>query len=158
MKSTFARYTAGAILAAGLIFAQTPSTTNPAPGQHAGRQAFMQKRFDHMAQQLNLTDAQKAQAQTFYQQARQEAAPIRAQLKQNRQALFDAVKAGKSDADIRALAATTGNLTGQLVAIRTSTFAKVYSILTPEQRAKADQMHQQMKNRQWHRPGNRTTS
>jgi Spy/CpxP family protein refolding chaperone len=100
-----------------------------------------------MAEYLNLTDAQKEQAKAAFQQAHQEAQPVRTQLQQNRLALADAVKAGKSEAEIQGLANTTGTLVGQLVAIRTGAFAKVYATLTPEQRQKADQWRGQMKGR-----------
>ena len=96
--------------------------------------------LDRMAARLNLTDAQKQQAHSIMQSARESARPIAQQLKQNRLALHDAIKAGKPDADIDQLAATRGNLTGQATAIRTKAFAKIYALLTPEQRTTADQL------------------
>jgi Spy/CpxP family protein refolding chaperone len=154
MKRSFLHYAAVAMAAAGMTFAQTtPAPGNPAPGTGTGRRAFVQHRFQRMAQALNLTDAQKEQAKAAFQQARQDAQPIRAQLKQNRQSIADAVKAGKSEAEIRELAGTTGTLAGQLAAIRATTWAKVYATLTPDQRDKADQMREQMKNRFRQRSG-----
>lgn len=128
MKRTFVLLAAVAALATGMVFAQA---------SHRARRA----------QALNLTDAQKAQAKTIFQQAREAAKPIRAQLKENRQALTQAAKAGKSDADLQRLATEQGRLRGQMVAIRTEAFAKFYSTLTPEQRTKADQMQQQFHQR-----------
>ena len=100
-----------------------------------------------IAQQLNLTDTQKQQAKTIFQQARQTAQPVREQLKQNRQALAEAAKAGNGEAAIQQLSARQGNLLGQMVAVRTEAFAKFYATLTPEQRTKADQLRQQFQQR-----------
>ena len=123
-----------AALAAGMVFAQAPSTTSG--------KAPVRRRI---AQALNLTDAQKQQAQAIIQQTRQTVQPLRQQKKENRQALMAAVKAGKGDVEIHQLALTQGNLAGQLVAARAEALAKFCSTLTPEQRAKADLMRQQVR-------------
>jgi len=123
-----------------MLFGQTPSTTS---GQAPVRPRAVVRR--RIAQALNLTDAQKQQAQAIIQQTRQTVQPLRQQSKENRQALMAAVKAGKGDVEIHQLALTQGNLAGQLVAARAEALAKFYSTLTPEQRAKADLMGQQLR-------------
>ena len=144
MNRRFARFSAVAALAAGMVFAQAPSTTaQPGSGQATVRPRAMVRQ--RIAQALNLTDAQKQQAQAIIQQTRQTVQPLRQQLKQNRQMLMSAIKAGKSDVEIHQLALTQGNLAGQLAAARTEALAKFYSTLTPEQRAKADVMIQQVR-------------
>jgi Spy/CpxP family protein refolding chaperone len=127
-----------------MVFAQAPTTTaQPGGGNAAVRpRAVVRQRI---AQALNLTDAQKQQAQAIIQQTRQTVQPLRQQLKQNRQALMAAVKAGKSDVEIHQLALTQGNLAGQLAAARTEALAKLYGTLTPEQQAKADLMIRQVR-------------
>jgi len=140
MKNNLVRFVGMAALASGMMFAQAPA---PPAQPESPAQRWQQRRgrmFDRMATKLNLTDDQKQQARSIMQSARESAQPITQQLKQNRQALRDAVKAGKSDADIDQLAASTGTLMGQATAIRTKAFAKVYALLTPEQRTKADQL------------------
>ena len=107
----------------------------------------MRWNLEHIAQALNLTDSQKGQARTIFQQARQSAEPVRQELKQNRETLAAAAKAGKSESDIQNLANERGRLLGKLVAIRTVASAKFYQILTPQQRVKADQMHEQFRQR-----------
>ena len=77
----------------------------------------------HMMQALNLTDAQKQQAKTIFQDARQKAQPLRDQLKQNREALTAAVKADDV-ARIHSLTAERGKLEGQMLGIRTEAMAK----------------------------------
>ena len=65
---------------------------------------------------------------------------------QNHQSLWAAVKANDT-AQIQKLSTEQGNLHGQLAANRSLAMAQFYQILTPEQRAKADQMHQNMQTR-----------
>ncbi len=96
-----------------------------------------------MLQALNLTPDQQTQAKAIFQQTRQSVQPIAQQAKQNRQALADAVKANDT-AKIQQLATQQGNLQGQLLTLRSESMAKFYNILTPDQRAKADQMHARM--------------
>jgi Spy/CpxP family protein refolding chaperone len=107
-----------------------------------------------MASYLNLTDAQKTQARGFLQEARTSAKDLGPQLKQNHQTLAAAVKTNNT-ADIERLSAEQGCLMGKMMAIHSEAFAKIYQTLTPDQRAKADQMrehfrgmmHQRMQNR-----------
>lgn len=129
-----------AALASGMIFAQTsaPSTQQPQPpAQHRQNRGQM---FDRMAAKLNLTDDQKQQAKAIMGSARESSKPVREQLRQDRLALKNAVKAGKSDAEIDQISANLGRDTAQMTAIRTKAFAKVYALLTPEQRTQADQL------------------
>jgi Spy/CpxP family protein refolding chaperone len=155
MKSKWFRLAGASILAAGMAFVYAETPTQPqAQQQHksGNRQEWAQRRFDRMAANLNLTDAQKTQAQAFIKEARESAKQLAPQLKQNRQALATAVKAGNT-ADIERLSAEKGNLMGKMTAIHTEAFAKIYQTLTPDQRAKADQMHQQMRSRMHNRGG-----
>jgi len=70
---------------------------------------------------------------------RQSAQPIRQQLKQVRMGLFQAVRANDA-ARIDQLSAQEANLKGQISAMHNEARAKIYSTLSPEQRAKADQI------------------
>ena len=150
MKKNWIKIAAAGALAAGLVFAQTtPATpqakTQPQAQTHKrfARRAMMRHR---MMQQLNLTEAQRQQAKAIFQQARQSAQPEVRQLRQNRAAIRAAVKAGDS-AKIQQLSATAGTLRGEIMASRATAMAKFYRTLTPEQRAKADQMAARARNR-----------
>ena len=160
MTSKWIKPIGATVLAAGmaLAYAETPSNTAPAapPHQHSAqsRQQWEQKRFDRMSAYLNLTDAQKAQAQTILKSAHQNAMQFGTQLKQNRQALAAAIKADNK-ADIERLSAEQGRLMGKTMAIRTEAFAQIYQTLTPDQRAKADQMHSHFNSMRHERTGNR---
>src|SRR5438105_11853427 len=139
MQHPFMKYAAAAALATGLVFAQAPASEAPAEGAqaHQGRRGFAGGHLQRLAQTLNLTDSQKQQAQTIFKEARQSAQPLRQQLKQNREALSTAAKAGNSEAQIQQLANEQGRMLGQMVAIRTEASSKFYQLLTPEQRVKA---------------------
>jgi Spy/CpxP family protein refolding chaperone len=139
------------VMATGMVFAQTSSgTVQPAPGKAAaGPRARMHHR---MIQALNLTADQKQQAKSIFQAARQTAAPLRTQMKANRESLAAAVKADNA-AQIQQLATAQGSLRGQLLSVRADAMAKFYATLTPDQRAKADQIHAQMKQRIQQRTG-----
>ena len=139
MKVPLIRFAVAPILASGMLFAQAaPDAPAQPPAQH--RQLRRGQMFDRMAAKLNLTDTQRGQAKSIFQSARESARPIAQQLHQARVALRDAVKAGKSDAEIDQLAASAGQLSGKMTAVRTKAFAKFYAMLTPEQRATADQL------------------
>ena len=155
MKNSLMKFAAVGALAAGMAFAQAPVTNPPASNNGQTSTVRPRARFhQRMMNALNLTDAQKQQAKTIFQQARESAKPVFQELKQNRQALTAAVKAD-NNSQIRELAAKQGNLRGQLLAIRSGAMAKFYQVLTPEQRAKADQMHQKMHTRMQERFGRR---
>lgn len=140
MKKTLFCLAVVPVLASGMLFAQTPAPSNPAqtPTQH--RQWNRSQMFDRMAAKLNLTDDQKQQAKSILQAARGSSRPVVQQLRQTRQALRDAIRARKPDADIDQISGNAGSLVGQMTAIRAKAFAKVYALLTPEQRTTADQM------------------
>jgi Spy/CpxP family protein refolding chaperone len=146
MKTYLTKFATTAALAAGMAFAQAPApATAPqdAPAKAMNPRGVMRHR---MLKALNLTAAQKQQAKTIFQQTKQNVAPIAQQAMQNREALAAAVKANDA-AQIQQLSAQQGNLQGQVLAMRSASMAKFYATLTPDQRAKADQMQQRMKQR-----------
>ena len=145
----FAIFTA---LAAGMALAQAPAPpAQPAsPGDAFGHRAGVRHRW---LQELNLTDAQKEQAKSIFEQAKQSAQPVRQQLKQNREALATAVKANDT-AQITQLSQAAGNLRGQLIVVRAQAKAKFYDTLTPDQQAKASQIHERIRQRMRQQRGN----
>ncbi|MGD0870177.1 MAG: Spy/CpxP family protein refolding chaperone [Bryobacteraceae bacterium] len=98
----------------------------------------MQKR---MLQVLDLTDTQKQQAKTILQSARQTAQPLAQQLKQDRAALTAAIEAGDS-AKIQQLSTEMGSLRGNVLGVRSQAMSKVYALLTPDQKTKAEEFRQ----------------
>lgn len=125
-------------MTSGLMFAQTATATPGAPAGHVARRGH---RMQRMTAYLNLSPDQKAQAKQIFADARQEAAPLRAELKANRQALAAAVKSG-NDAQIDQITKANAPVMAQLAAIRAHAFEKFYAALTPGQKTKADNMRQ----------------
>jgi Spy/CpxP family protein refolding chaperone len=144
MKNTWLRFLTVPAIAGGMLLAAAPEVStqpNLAAQQRAQR---LQKRGDRIARFLNLTEAQRAQFTSELQATHAAARPIHGQLKQVRQQMFQAVRANDTGA-IRQLSAKEGALEGRLSAMRHDEFAKIYSQLTPEQRAKADQLPAHMR-------------
>jgi Spy/CpxP family protein refolding chaperone len=157
MKQNLLRVATLGALAAGMIFAQSESGSgqlakrseqrqgwrNGGPAQH--RAHFAQR----MANYLNLTPQQRDQAKQIMASAREQAKPVRQQLKANREALMNAIKTG-NDAQIDQITQAQAPLIAQASAIRAHAFEKIYATLTPEQKAKADNMRQLFHSRRMH--------
>lgn len=155
MKNNLIRFATVAAMAAGMAFAQAPAKPAQAPtANHVQRRARFHQR---MMQALKLTPAQHQEAKAIFQQARETAKPVREELRQNRQALAAAVKADDTTR-IHTLSAKQADLRGKLIEVRSDAMAKFYAKLSPEQRAKAEQLHQQMRQRRQQRKAERTNS
>ena len=68
--------------------------------------------------------------------------PYAGQLKQQRQAMREAVESGASDAELQALADAQGDLVGQVSGTLAKAMARLHTTLTPEQKEKAGQLRQ----------------
>ena len=133
-----------AVLVCGAVmvgYAQQTDTTNPKAAwgghRHGDHMGFMLKA-------LNLTDAQKAQVKTIVQANRTSMRPLMQQMEQNRLAMLTATSGGAFDqAKVTALANQQAQLMAQMTVNHQSIRNQIYTqVLTPEQRATADQMHQ----------------
>jgi Spy/CpxP family protein refolding chaperone len=153
MKHHYMRFAGAALLASGMLLAQSPAPSAPSQPPAHSRQWHRGQFLEKIAEKLNLTDDQKQHARSILEATRQSAEPVAQQLRQQRLALREAVKAGKSDAEIDQLSSNAGALMGQLTALHTKGFSKIYAILTPDQRAKAQQLGEQfhaMFMNRWH--------
>ncbi len=121
----------GALASVGLFAAVSPNRHT------SGRQ---DRFIGDIETVLSMTAAQKDATHTAIVEARQAATPIRQELMNTNNDLQSAVKSDNT-ALIQHLSTTEGQEIGQLLAIRSSAVAKVYSALTPEQRVKADALH-----------------
>jgi Spy/CpxP family protein refolding chaperone len=136
-------------LAAGLLLAQPAmgrrawrnADSNAAPGERAHRGL---RGFVFIAGYLDLTEDQKTQLRTIVKDARTEAQALAPQLKDLREAIREAVKNNAGDNAIQILATRQGDLHSQLASIRIKAMVKFYKILTPEQKAKADELPGQL--------------
>ena len=146
MKSSswkFAVALAALVLCGALMisYAQQTDTTNARPvwagHHHGGHMAYM-------AKALNLTDAQKEQIKSITQANRATSRPLMQQMAQNRLAMLTATSGGAFDqAKVTALANQKAQLVAQMTVQKESIQHQIYTqVLTPEQRATADQMRQ----------------
>ncbi len=97
-------------------------------------------RLEFLAGYLGLTDSQKAQAKTILDAAAAASETARGEMMSARETLRDAIKAGKTDTELDQLAAAVGTIEGRLLGIQSKASAKIYALLTTEQKAKYDEM------------------
>ena len=115
-------------------------------GRGPGGKGEIGMRGAMVAEFLGLTEAQQADIKKIRTAARDQSKPIREQLRSNRKALGEAVKAGDT-AWIDTLATEQGRLRGQLVAIGANTRLNVKNVLTPEQQQKWTSFQEKRKSR-----------
>lgn len=96
-----------------------------------------------LAAALNLNAQQQQQAAAIFQEERAASKPIAQALRQQRQAVKDAVAAGKPATEIQQLAQAEGQPMADLAAVRATAYAKLYAILTPDQQQALTAMKQQ---------------
>lgn len=82
---------------------------------------------------LSLTDAQQQQIGSSFDAAVKTAAPLNTQIENGKQAIFDAIKSGKSLDEIKTLTDHEGALESQLSALQVQTFAKMSLLLNNNQ-------------------------
>lgn len=87
---------------------------------------------------LDLTDAQERQLTAAFDAAAQAASPLATAASAGKNALFEAVKSGQSDDQLESIAEQQGTLTARLQALQARTFAKMWALLTADQKAKVD--------------------
>ena len=114
------------------------------PGGH-GRGPGHGDMLEHIARELNLTDAQKEQVKGFMESAESSANGIHAKLEEVHKQLDAATANGQFDeAQVRTLANQQAQLEADMLVEHLRAKSKVYSILTAEQRVKAEEMHKRM--------------
>jgi Spy/CpxP family protein refolding chaperone len=131
------------LLTAAALMAQSPtpqpSTQQPSSVQHSVK-TRRHDRVQRLSERLNLTPDQQKQIRAMFRGAYAQAKPLRAQLHQERASLAMAVKTD-SEQQIDQITRQNADVLAQLQAIHAKTMAKVFSILTPEQKVKFDAMH-----------------
>jgi len=131
------------VLCGAVVFSYAQQTDSSSPEaawaghRHGGHMGYMFKA-------LNLTDAQKAQVKSIMQANRAANRPLMQQMAQNRLAMLTATSNGAFDqAKVTALANQQAQLMAQMTVQKESIQSQIYNqVLTPEQRATADQMRQ----------------
>jgi len=101
--------------------------------------------LEHMARELNLTDAQKQQVKTIMESVESSAEGIHTKLEEVHKQLEAATANGQFDeAQVRTLANQEAQLEADMKVEHLRAKSKVFSVLTAEQRVKAEEMHKHM--------------
>lgn len=109
--------------------------------------------LEHMARELNLTDAQKAQVKTIMESAESSAQAIHPKLEEIHKQLEAATANGQFDeAQVRSLAGQQAQLEAEMRVEHLRAKSKVFGVLTAEQRVKAEEMHKRMGPHRRHGP------
>lgn len=167
MKKVIATVSAIALVAIGTIFVIAQSGEgNPDGkrgfGQHGKRAHFggRHKRggrmMGRMFRQLDLTDEQKAELKSIRQASRENMKPIREQMHANRQSLRDLTANGSFDeAQVQAIASQMGSLHAQMIVEKERNKAKMFAVLSAEQKAKLAELRQSFEQKRAERKARR---
>jgi len=105
---------------------------------------------EHLARELNLTDAQKAQAKQIEDSFRESTKSLHEQLFKLGGGPLDGFKDGFDEAAVRSAAQARANIQVELEVAHARAMSQFYALLTPEQKAKLAELRQQMEQ---HHPG-----
>ncbi|SPF36524.1 exported hypothetical protein [Syntrophobacter sp. SbD1] len=104
-------------------------------------------RHHHFFKELNLTDAQKKEMFAIRLEERGKMKPIVEKLKAGREQLRALPKGQFDEVKVRAIAKGQADTIAELIVGKQRMKSRMYAVLTPEQRAKAEQMHENWKAR-----------
>ena len=112
--------------------------------QHRGGgppHSFGPEMVDHIATELNLNEAQKGQIKTLLEGAHSTVGALQQKIDDVHKQLELATANGQFDeAQVRTLATQQGQLMAEKIVEHERLKSKIYSLLSPEQRAKASEM------------------
>ena len=101
---------------------------------------------NHFWKKLNLTDDQKKEMFAIRLDEKAKIKPLVQKLKDGRKLLVDVVKTGKFDeAKVQSIAKGQADIMSQIIVEKTRMKSRMYAVLTPDQRTKAEQMHEKWK-------------
>jgi len=113
--------------------------------QHRGDgppQSFGPEMVEHIARELNLTEAQKPQFKALLEAGQNIVAPLHQKMDDVHKQLELATENGQFDeTQVRALATQQAQLMAEMIVEHERMKSKIFSLLTPEQRVKAAEMH-----------------
>lgn len=159
MRNRFAMTTLALALAtAGIVYAGPRGRVVPsgaAPAAHANAaddrplaHPFARRVFARVASELKLTDAQQTEIKQIVRDELAGARPLFEKLKENRKRLREADSGGQFDeARVRATASEQGRTLSELIVVKERAKAKIFGVLTPEQRARASELLEQFEAR-----------
>ena len=101
----------------------------------------------HFWKKLNLTDAQKKEMFSIRLEERAKLKPLVQKLKAGRDQLHALPKGQFDEANVRAIAKGQADIITELIVEKQRMKSRIYAVLTQEQRAKVEQMHEKWKSR-----------
>jgi Spy/CpxP family protein refolding chaperone len=113
------------------------ATATAFSGDHGGKQ----HRYERMADRLDMNDEQRQQLKQIHRQVRPQMLELKDAMQDNSEALRKLdPKSAEFDKQVAELARQQGELVTQKIIQRSQVRAKVFAILTPEQREMATKM------------------
>ena len=133
-------------VAALIVAAVILATAQDGPGQRRQPPPPMGiPPIEHIAKALNLTDAQTAELKPFLDSERQTVDALVKKIGDLHKQLDEATKDGHFDeAQVRAIAQQQAQAQAELTVEHERMKAKIYNLLTPEQRARMEELHKRM--------------
>ena len=114
-----------------------------ASGEAHGHARIVGHLLEHLARELSLSEAQKTEVKGIFAAERPAFEPLLRQLFQGHQEMSNATRGGRFDeAEVRAIASRQAQAVADLIVAKERVKSKVFAVLTPEQRTKAEQMHE----------------
>lgn len=114
------------------------------PGPFRGHRPDPQRMLQMLSDYLDLTPSQQELAKATMEATRAANEPIVEQLKQIAEAGRNAVKSGKSEAEMRAIANSAGPLVSQIAFNHMVAMSKLYPTLSQPQKDKLERLREQM--------------
>ncbi|MBP6823412.1 MAG: Spy/CpxP family protein refolding chaperone [Acidobacteria bacterium] len=113
-----------------------------------GAPAFAQRFLDRASVYLGLSDEQEAQIKAILEAEKPKIQPLVAELAANRKALNEATDNGTfNETEVKAIAAKQGETLAALIVEKERVKTQILAVLTPEQRAKAEQFRTRIEDR-----------
>lgn len=112
------------------------------PGPFGGHRPDPQRMLQMLSDYLDLTPSQQELAKSTMEATRKANEPVVAQLKQIAEQGRNAVKSGKSEAEMRAIANAAGPLVSQLAFSHMQAMSKLYPALSQPQRDKLERLRE----------------
>jgi Spy/CpxP family protein refolding chaperone len=145
------------LLLAGILAASLASAQRGGKGGGASSGPIVMNttpnKLDVLTDNLKLTKDQKKLVKTVLDEGQKEAAPLREEAAKSRQAIGEAVSAGKSQDEIDKLVKSHAGIETQMAGIEMKAFARIFKELDKEQQPRAQILFQMMsgifKNKNW---------
>jgi hypothetical protein len=146
------------LLMAGILAATLASAQRGGGGKGASNTPLMPMggtpdKLAILTDNLKLNKDQKKLVKTVLDEGQKEAAPLRDEAAKSRQAIGEAVSAGKSQDEIDKLVKSNADIQSQMTGIEMKAFARIFKELDKDQQTRAQVLFQMMsgifKNKNW---------